>query len=84
MEYLFILKRAQCSGSLWLKRKIFVEKELYDKAQKCLDIMDLILKVDLIKTALNLGPYSKLVREFIVNLFPAFDDANPHTLGVFM
>lgn len=68
------------STILWkyvVNRTTFVEKELSDRAQEGMKIMEPILKSDLVKTILNLSPYyPKLVKKFIVNLSPSFNNVN--------
>lgn len=65
-----------------MKRTIFLEKELSDRNQECMEIIELILKFDFIKIVLNLDSYyPKLVQEFIVNLSPSFDSANSLDFG---
>lgn len=56
---------------------IFPKKELSDKAQKYLEIRELLVKTNMMKTITDLRPlYPKLVREFIVNLSILFVDVN--------
>lgn len=59
-----------------VKRNIVDEKKLSKRAQECIKIMELILNSGLERTILNLGPYyPHIVREFIVNLSPNFDNS---------
>ncbi|KAK2434723.1 hypothetical protein QL285_019846 [Trifolium repens] len=50
-------------------RRLPLERELYDEALECKEVMDLIHQAGLMKTVSGLGKcYEKLVKEFIVNI----------------